>query len=174
MPTSKHKITTNSKKTTVPLKKVNCGQKGEVESDLQRLKMLVAQHNQIKAQIFEILKKADKPVDQDEFCTRRRNVLFVNFSEYGTKMNQKEGYSINNGLYAEPYKVFDSEHEGEIYFEYDETIDNAIARMDSIINVANDFKKRLKEAQDHGCDRLIDKNYCSETDFEFQELEDDN
>lgn len=172
MPTCKHKITTNTKKTTIPLKKVNCSQKGEVESDLQRLKMLTAQHKQIKAQILEILKKADKPVAQDEFCTRRRNVLFVDFAEYETKMYQKEGYTIDDGLRVEPHHAFDSDHDGEVYFDDDETIDNAIARMDSIINVANDFKKRLKEAQDHGCERLIDKNYCSENDFEFMELED--
>jgi predicted DNA binding protein len=174
MPTCKHKITTKSKKTTIPLKKVNCGQKGEVELDWQKLKVLTAQQKQIKAQILAIWKKADKPVVQDEFCTRRRNVLFVDFAEYATKMNQKEGYSISNGLYADPYKGFDSEHDSVVYFDDDETIDNAIARMDSIINVANDFKKRLQEAQDHGCERLIDKNYCSETDFEFQDLEDDN
>lgn len=172
MPTSKHKITTKTKKTSIPLKKVNCGQKCEVESDLQRLKMLTAQQKQIKAQILEILKKADKPVEQDEFCTRRRNVLFFDFAEYSTKMNQKEGYAIDDRLCVESYHAFDAEHEGEVYFEDDETIDNAIARMDSIINVANDFKKRLKEAQDHGCERLIDKNYCSENDFEFMELED--
>lgn len=172
MPTCKHKITTKTKKTTIPLKKVNCGQKGEVESDLQRLKTLTAQQKQIKAQILEILLKADKPVAQDEFCTRRRNVLFVDFAEYGNKMNQQEGYSIDDGLRAEPYHAFDAAHDGEIYFDDDETIDNAIARMDSIINVANDFKKRLKEAQDHGCERLIDKNYCSENIFEFVELED--
>lgn len=174
MPTCKHKITTKSKKTTIPLKKVNCGQKSEAEVDWQKLKVLTAQQKQIKAQILEILKKADKPVVQDEFCTRRRNVLFVDFAEYATKMYQKEGYTIGDGLHAEPHHSFDSEHDGEVYFGDDETIDNAIARMDSIINVANDFKKRLQEAQNHGCERLIDKNYCSETDFEFRDLDDDD
>lgn len=174
MPTCKHKITTKSKKTTIPLKKVNCGQKGEVELDWQKLKVLTAQQKQIKAQIMAIWKKADKPVVQDEFCTRRRNVLFVDFAEYATKMFQKEGYTMNNSLTVEPHHLFDSEHDGEVYFDEDETIDNAIARMDSIINVANDFKKRLQEAQDHGCERLIDKNYSSETDFEFKDLDDDD
>ena len=156
-----------SKKTTISMDKVNCGRKVNIETELQKLKTLQAQRKQLDAQIQGILKKADEPVKQDDICTRRRNVLFVDFDEYGNRLSKDENYYLTNEMSIIADTSFDSEHECESYFDEAETIDDALARMDSIIKIAKDFKEKLLEAQKHGCDRLIDSHYCKPEDFEF-------
>lgn len=165
------------KKTTVSKKNVNKenvkGVRDQHLQDLQELKALTAKRDSLNAQIQEILKKADTPTSQDNFGTRRRNILFFNFNTYENEQTDNR-YWLSNDLAIKPYSSFDSEHDSESCFCEEDTVDDAIDRMERIIKIATDFKSRLTVAKENGCERLIDTDYCKPEEFNFNDACEDN
>lgn len=156
------KKTSNVKKIPVALKE-----------SLQQIGRLKAQRKQIDNQINNLLKTADGIIDLGDGFFQRRNVVFVDFDKFEDATKNDSGVSIDENLDI----VGDGFPSNECSLsDLDEhnTIDAAVKSMDDIISVINQFKDRLKQAKENGCDYLVDYDYTKPENFDFEDEEEED
>ena len=149
----------NSKKTAKPTIKTN----------MDKLNALLAQKKVIDSNIEELTKLVDVPSVLGPCMVQRRNVLFINFEDYMSKMNGKDAIYLNNEFDFCSKVSVESKCNGNYDFTQLNHIDKAIEITGQIAAAASDLLKKLNEAKDNGCEYVVDSDYTAPENFDFHD-----
>lgn len=146
----------NSKKTT----------KSTVKSNMDKLNALLAQKKVIDSNIEELTKLVDVPSELGTCMVQRRNILFINFEDYMSKVG-KDLIFLNNEFDFCSKEPVESKCNGNYDCNHLNLIDKAIEITAQIALAASDLLKKLNEAKDNGCEYVVDSDYTLPESFDF-------
>lgn len=147
----------------------------KMKESLMELGRLRAQRKQLDNQINKILKDTDDPVDLGDGFFQRRNILFVDFSEFGEVCSKNDlDVSIDENLDISHDTSFPSSCSEINELDEDATIDAAIKYLDNTVAMLNMFRANLDRAKDSGCEYLVDYGCTEPKDFDFNDDDDDD
>lgn len=146
----------NSKKTT----------KSTVKSNMDKLNALLAQKKVIDSNIEELTKLVDVPSELGTCMVQRRNILFINFEDYMSKVGKDLIY-LNNEFDFCSKEPVESKCNGNYDCNHLNLIDKAIEITAQIALAASDLLKKLNEAKDNGCEYVVDSDYTLPESFDF-------
>lgn len=148
---------------------------GKMKESLLELGRLRAQRKQLDNQINKILKDADDTFDLGDGFFQRRNILFVDFSEFEKVCSKNNlDVSINEDFDITHDSSFPSSSSSVDELDEDVTIDAAIKYLDNTVAMLNMFRANLDRAKDSGCEYLVDYGCTEPNDFDFKDDEDED
>lgn len=151
----------NSKKTTKTTKPT-------IKSNMDKLNALLAQKKVINSNIEELTKLVDVPSELGTCMVQRRNILFINFEDYMSKVGKDLIY-LNNEFDFCSREPVESKCNGNYDCNHLNLIDKAIEITAQIALAASDLLKKLDEAKDNGCEYVVDSDYTLPENFDFHE-----
>lgn len=143
--------------------------KTTAKSNIDKLNALLAQKKVIDSNIKELTKLIDVPSVLGTCMVQRRNVLFINFEDYMSKMKGKDAIYINNEFDFCSKEPVESKCNGNYDCNHLNLIDKAIEITEQIALAASDLLKKLNEAKANGCDYVVDADYTLPENFEFHD-----
>lgn len=146
----------NSKKTAKPT----------IKSNMDKLNALLAQKKVIDSNIEELTKLVDVPSELGTCMVQRRNILFINFEDYMSKVG-KDLIFLNNEFDFCSKEPVESKCNGNYDCNHLNLIDKAIEITAQIALAASDLLKKLNEAKDNGCEYVVDSDYTLPESFDF-------
>ena len=146
----------NSKKTAKPT----------IKSNMDKLNALLAQKKVIDSNIEELTKLVDVPSELGTCMVQRRNILFINFEDYMSKVG-KDLIFLNNEFDFCSKEPVESKCNGNYDCNHLNLIDKAIEITAQIALAASDLLKKLNEAKDNGCEYVVDSDYTLPESFDL-------
>lgn len=160
-----------TKNTVRNSKKIAKTAKSTVKSNMDKLNALLAQKKVIDSNIEELTKLIDVPSVIGTCMVQRRNILFINFEDYMSKMKGKDAIYLNNEFDFCSKEPVESKCNGNYDCNQLNHIDKAIEVTAQIALAASDLLKKLDEAKDNGCEYVVDSDYTLPENFEFHDDE---
>lgn len=157
-----------TKNTVRNSKKIAKTAKSTVKSNMDKLNALLAQKKVIDSNIEELTKLVDVPSELGTCMVQRRNILFINFEDYMSKVG-KDLIFLNNEFDFCSKEPVESKCNGNYDCNHLNLIDKAIEITAQIALAASDLLKKLNEAKDNGCEYVVDSDYTLPENFDFHE-----
>lgn len=157
-----------TKNTVRNSKKIAKTAKSTVKSNMDKLNALLAQKKVIDSNIEELTKLVDVPSELGTCMVQRRNILFINFEDYMSKVG-KDLIFLNNEFDFCSREPVESKCNGNYDCNHLNLIDRAIEITAQIALAASDLLKKLNEAKDNGCEYVVDSDYTLPENFDFHE-----
>lgn len=157
-----------TKNTVRNSKKIAKTAKSTVKSNMDKLNALLAQKKVIDSNIEELTKLVDVPSELGTCMVQRRNILFINFEDYMSKVG-KDLIFLNNEFDFCSKEPVESKCNGNYDCNHLNLIDKAIEITAQIALAASDLLKKLNEAKDNGCEYVVDSDYTLPESFDFHE-----